>query len=286
MVNIPTVTLNNGIEMPQLGLGVFQIPDLEECEATVSSALSNGYRLIDTAASYGNEEAVGKAIRSSGIPRDEIFLVTKVWITDNAEGKARKAFENSLEKLGMDYVDAYLIHQPFNDPVGAWRDLETIYDEKLARSIGVSNHAPDQLMNLSIFANITPAINQIELHPHNQQQQALETMRELGVQPMSWGPFAEGRNDLFTEPTLTEIAERYGKSPAQIMLRWQMQRGIVAIPKSVRPERQAENIEIFDFDLKDEDMAAIAKLDRKVSSYFDHRDPEVVKWLSGATRNT
>ena len=286
MTKIPNITLNNGIEMPQLGFGVFQIPDPVDCEAAVSGALELGYRLIDTAAAYGNEEAVGKAIRASGVPREEIFLVTKLWISDTNGDKARAAFERSLARLDMDYVDSYLIHQPFNDPFGAWRVMEKLQEEKLTRSIGVCNFAPDQLANLAIFNEVVPAINQIEVHPHHQQIAAQQTLEEFDVQMMSWGPFAEGLNAMFTEETLVKIGEQYGKSSAQVMLRWQMQRGIVAIPKSVRPERQAENFDIFDFELSDEDMAAIATLDRGESSFFNHRDPETVKRLAGATRNT
>lgn len=286
MTNIPTVTLNNGVEMPQFGFGVFQIADPDECEQAVLSALENGYRLIDTAASYGNEEAVGNAIRRSGIARKEIFLVTKLWISDAAEGKARAGFDRSLSRLGVDYVDAFLLHQPYGDVYGAWRDLTKLQQEGRTRAIGVCNFQPDVLMDLSIHNEITPALNQVEVHPHHQQQAAQNVMEELGVQMMSWAPFAEGLNDMFNQPELISLGEKHGKSAAQVMLRWQMQRGIVAIPKSVRPERQQENIDIFDFELSDEDMDTIAALDRGVSSFFDHRDPETVKRLSNYLRNT
>lgn len=286
MTTIPAVRLNNGIEMPQLGFGVFQITDPYECEKAVLSALEAGYRLIDTAASYGNEEAVGNAIRQSDIPREEIFLITKLWISHATEAKAREGFERSLHRLGVNYVDAYLIHQPLGDVYGAWREMERIADEKLTRAIGVCNFKPDVLMDFSIFNSTTPAINQIEVHPHHQQQQAQDVMQELGVQMMSWAPFAEGLNGTFTQSELVALAEKYGKSPAQIMLRWQMQRGIVAIPKSVRSERIKENINIFDFELSDDDMDGIAALDRGVSSFFDHRDPETVKRLANMARDT
>ena len=286
MNTIPKVMLNNGLEMPQLGFGVFQITDPDDCEQAVLSALENGYRLIDTAASYGNEEAVGKASRRSGVPREDIFLVTKLWISDAAEGKARKGFERSLQRLDVEYVDAYLIHQPLGDVYGAWRDMTRINQEGLARAIGVCNFKPDVLTDFSIFNEITPAINQIEVHPHQQQRDAENVMKELGVQMMSWAPFAEGLNEMFSQPELVQLGEKYDKSPAQIMIRWQMQRGIVAIPKSVRPERQQENMDVFGFELSPEDLDVIATLDRGVSSFFDHRDPEAVKRLASMARDT
>lgn len=286
MNNIPTVTLNNGVEMPQLGFGVFQIADADECERAVLSALENGYRLIDTAASYGNEESVGKAIRNSGVPREEIFLVTKLWISDAAEGKARAGFDRSLDRLGVEYVDAFLLHQPFGDVFGAWRDLTKLQQEGCTRAIGVSNFKPDVLINLALHSEVTPAINQVEVHPHHQQQGAQNVMQELGVQMMSWAPFAEGLNEMFSEQALISIGAKHGKSAAQVMLRWQLQRGIVAIPKSVRSERQQENIDVFDFELSEGEMTAIAALDRGVSSFFDHRDPETVKRLVNLVRNT
>ena len=286
MRTIPTVTLNNGVEMPQLGFGVFQITDPEECEQAVLTALENGYRLIDTAASYGNEEAVGKGIRNSGVPREEIFLVTKLWISHASEGKAREGFERSLVRLGVDYVDAYLIHQPLGDVYGAWREMSRLNQEGLARAIGVCNFKPDVLMDFSIFNEVTPALNQVEVHPHHQQADAQAVMQELGVQMMSWAPFAEGLNEMFTQPELIQLGEKHGKSAAQIMIRWQIQRGIVAIPKSVRADRQSENMDVFDFELDSTDMELIATMDRAVSSFFDHRDPETVKRLASLGRDT
>lgn len=272
--------------MPQLGFGVFQIADPEECERCVINALEAGYRLIDTAASYGNEEAVGNAIRQSGVPREEIFLVTKLWISDAGEGSTRTAFARSLERLGTVYVDLYLIHQPFGDVYGAWRDMEKLHDEKLVKAIGVSNFKPDRLMDLAIHNNTVPAVNQVEVHPHHQQAEAQQVMQELEVQMMSWAPFAEGLNNLFVQPELVEMAKKHDKSVAQIMIRWQMQRQIVAVPKSVRPERMRENIDVFDFELSADDMDEISALDRGVSSFFDHRDPETVKRLSNLGRDT
>lgn len=286
MESVPAVTLNNGVVMPALGFGVFQIPDPEECERSVLAALEAGYRLIDTAAAYGNEEAVGNAVKASGVPREEIFLVTKLWVTDADEEKTPAAFERSLQRLGVDYVDLYLIHQPFGDYYGAWRAMESFVTEGRARAIGVSNFLPDRLMDLAIHSQITPAINQIEIHPHHQQHAALNLMQELGVQPMAWAPFAENLNNLFDEQVLGGIATRHGKSVQQVILRWSYQRGVIAIPKSVRPERIRQNIDIFDFELSDADMAAIQDLDRGQSSFFDHRDPETVKRIAGLPRAT
>lgn len=286
MQQIPQITLNNGVEMPQLGFGVFQIADPAECEQAVTDAIAVGNRLIDTAASYGNEESVGRAVRNSSVPREDLFIVTKLWISDAGEGKARAGFERSLQRLGLDYVDAYLIHQPFGDVYGAWRDMVRLQEEGLARAIGVCNFAPDRLLDLAISTGVTPAINQVEVHPHHQQHAAQTVMDELGVRMMSWAPFAEGRNDMFSLPELHAVAEKHGKSPAQVMIRWQMQRGIIAIPKSVRPERMRENIDVFGFELDAEDMNTIAALDRGESSFFDHRDPESVKRLTSMGRNT
>lgn len=286
MTEVPTVTLNNGIAMPLIGYGVFQIQDMEECERSVIDALQVGYRLIDTAASYGNEEAVGKAIRASGIPREEIFLTTKLWISDAGEGPTRRAFERSLERMGLDYVDLYLIHQPFNDVFGAWRDMERILDEKLARAIGVSNFKPDRLMDLALNNRIVPAVNQVETHPMHQQIEAQATMQELDVQPMAWAPFAEGKGDMFTQPVLVEIAQQHERSVAQVILRWLLQRNVVAIPKSVRIDRMRENFDILGFELTSENMAAIATLDKPESSFFDHRDPAMVRRLNEMARGT
>jgi len=281
-----TTTLNNGIAMPMLGFGVYQIADAAECETSVAEALRVGYRLIDTAAAYGNEEAVGRAIARSGIPRDQLFITTKLWLSDAGYEKTKLAFERSLARLQLDYLDLYLIHQPYGDVHGAWRAMEELYEAGRMRAIGVSNFHPDRLMDLMVHNRVVPAVNQIETHPFCQQTGTAQFLRENGVQIESWGPFAEGRNQLFSNLALTEIATRHSRSIAQIVLRWLLQRGVVAIPKSVRPERIAENFHIFDFELDAEDMAAIATLDTGKSAFFDHRDPAIVKWLGGAVRNT
>ncbi|MGW9133488.1 aldo/keto reductase [Streptomyces sp. NPDC055681] len=274
------VTLNNGVEMPILGFGVFQIP-ADQTEQAVSEALAAGYRLLDTAAAYGNEEAVGRAIKSSGIAREELFVTTKLWIQDApAQDNTKHAFETSLNKLGLDYLDLYLMHQPFGDVYGQWRAMEELHREGRAKAIGVANFYPDRLLDLIINNEITPQVNQIETHPFFQRADYQELMRENNVQIQSWGGFAEGKNDLFTNPLLAEIGEKYGKSVAQVVLRWLTQRGVVAIPKSVRAERMAENFDIFDFELTDDQMAAIATLDTGTSLFFDHHDPEIVAWLS------
>ncbi|WNO68998.1 aldo/keto reductase [Streptomyces sp. AM2-3-1] len=271
-----TVTLNNGIDMPILGFGVFQIPP-EETEQAVTDALAAGYRLLDTAAAYQNEEAVGRAIRSSGVPREELFVTTKLWIQDApAQGNTERAFETSLNKLGLDYLDLYLMHQPYGDVYGQWRAMQDLYREGRIKAIGVANFFPDRLVDLIVNNDVTPAINQIETHPFFQRTTDQELMREHGVQIQSWGGFAEGRNNLFTHPVLSGIAEQHGKSVAQVALRWLVQRGVVAIPKSVRTERMAENIDVFDFALTDDQMASITTLDTGGSLFFDHRDPAVV----------
>lgn len=273
-------TLNNGVEMPLLGFGVFQITDAEACERTVYDAIQTGYRLIDTAASYGNEEAVGKAIQRSGIPRDELFVTTKLWIQDACYESAKAAFDRSLQRLQLDYLDLYLIHQPFGDVHGAWRAMEELYRAGRARAIGVSNFQPDRVMDLIVHHQVIPAVNQIELHPFCQQIETQQFLEENKVQTESWGPFAEGRDGIFHNELLLSLGAKHGKSVAQVILRWLLQRGVVAIPKSVRKERIVENFTIFDFELGPQDMDAIATLDRKVSSFFDHRDPAVVKRLS------
>ena len=278
--SIPKVKLNNGVEMPLLGFGVFQVPDLIECERSVYDAIQTGYRLIDTAASYLNEEAVGKAIKRSGAQREELFITTKLWIEDAGFEKTKKAFEKSLKKLQLDYLDLYLIHQPYNDVHGAWRAMEELYKEGKVRAIGVSNFQPDRVMDLISFNEIVPAVNQIETHPFHQQIDTQNFLRENKIQHESWGPFAEGKNDLFKNEVLALIGKKYGKSIAQVVLRWLTQRGIVAIPKSVRKERMEENFNIFDFELNDEDLQKIQNLDQKVSAFFDHRDPAIVKWLA------
>ena len=277
------VTLNNGVEMPILGFGVFQIADPSECERAVSDALAAGYRSIDTAASYLNEDAVGRAIAASGVPRDELFVTTKLWLQDAGEAKTRAAFERSLTRLGLDHLDLYLIHQPFGDYYGAWRAMEAIYAEGLSRAIGVSNFAPDRLVDLIAHNEVVPAVNQIETHPFHQRVADQELLASEGVQIESWGPFAEGRNGLFTDPTLSAIAAENGKSVGQVVLRWLVQRGVVVIPKTVRPERMAENLDVFDFELTADQLAAIAGLDRGASQFFDHRDPAMVKWMTSRT---
>ncbi|MCQ4213872.1 aldo/keto reductase [Streptomyces longispororuber] len=274
------VTLNNGVEMPLLGFGVYQIP-AEDTERAVSDALATGYRLLDTAAAYGNEEAVGRAIRSSGIPRQDLFVTTKLWVQDApAQDNTQRAFETSLNKLGLDHLDLYLMHQPFGDVYGQWRAMEALNREGVARAIGVANFYPDRLIDLIVNNEITPAVNQIETHPFFQRTDYQALMREHGVQIQSWGGFAEGRNDLFTNPLLAEIGKAHAKSVAQVVLRWLTQRGVIAIPKSVRAERMAENMDVLDFQLTDEQMARIATLDTDSSLFFDHHDPEIVTWLA------
>lgn len=282
---IENIKLNNGVEMPILGFGVFQVPDPKECERSVNDALNVGYRLIDTAASYLNEEAVGRAIRNSGVQRKDLFITTKLWIEDAGFEKTKKAFDKSLKKLQLDYLDLYLIHQPYNDVHGAWRAMEGLYREGKVRAIGVSNFQPDRLMDLISFNEIVPAVNQIETHPFNQQIEAHRFLNENHVQHESWGPFAEGKNDLFQNQLLASIGKKYNKSIAQVVVRWLTQRKIVAIPKSVRKERMEENFNVFDFHLTDQDMNQIQSLDQGVSAFFDHRDPAMVKWLASRKIN-
>lgn len=277
--NTPTVTLANGVEMPMLGFGVFQVPDPAECERSVRDAIDVGYRLLDTATSYGNEEAVGSAIRSHGIDRRDLFVTTKLWIEDASYERAKAAFERSLDKLQLDYLDLWLIHQPYGDVYGAWRAMEELHRAGRIRAIGVSNFYPDRLVDFVLHNEIAPAVNQIEIHPFHQQGDAKAILDEYEVQAEAWGPFAEGKNRLFSNELLGSIGQKHGKSIAQVVLRWLNQRGIVAIPKSVHKERMAENFAIFDFELDEDDLASIATLDQKSSSFFDHRDPEKVKWL-------
>jgi 2,5-diketo-D-gluconate reductase A len=286
MSAIPSVTLNNGVGMPLLGFGVFQMNDAEECERSVYEAIRTGYRLIDTAAAYGNEEAVGKAIKRSGVARAELFITTKLWIQDAGYESAKQAFERSLQRLQLEYLDLYLIHQPFGDVYGAWRAMEELYRGDRIRAIGVSNFQPDRLMDLIVHHQVLPAVNQIETHPFNQQIETQRFLQEQTVQIESWGPFAEGKHNIFQNEVLQSIAGKYQKTVAQIILRWLTQRGVVAIPKSVRTERIVENFNVFDVELSPEDMAAIATLDTKTSSFFDHRDPAVVKRLGEAKRPT
>lgn len=279
-----TVTLNNGVEMPIIGFGVFQIPD-DQTQAAVEAALATGYRHLDTAASYGNEEAVGAAVKASGIAREELWITTKLWIQHNPTGSVqddtKRAFDKSVRRLGLDYLDLYLIHQPLGDYYSEWRAMQQLYKDGRVRAIGVSNFHPDRLVDLIDHNEITPAVNQIETHPFHQRAFDQDLMLERGVRIESWGPFAEGKNNLFTDPLLSGIAEAHGKSVAQVVLRWLVQREVVVIPKSVRAERMAQNRDIFDFTLTDEQMAQIATLDTGASLFFDHRDPEQVSWLGG-----
>jgi 2,5-diketo-D-gluconate reductase A len=273
------VKLNNGVEMPILGFGVFQVTDLAECERIVLDAISTGYRLIDTAQSYMNEEAVGRAIKQSGVAREELFITTKLWIQSNGYEGAKKAFESSLKKLQLDYLDLYLIHQPYGDVYGEWRAMQEFYKEGRVRAIGVSNFHPDRLMDLIVNNEIVPAVNQIETHPFHQQTETQKFLQENGVQIESWGPFAEGKNNIFHNELLASISKKYNKSIAQVILRWLTQRGVIAIPKSVRKERMEENLNSLDFKLTEDDMNAIRELDTNASLFFDHRDPAMVKWL-------
>jgi 2,5-diketo-D-gluconate reductase A len=273
------VVFNDGVEMPILGFGVYQIPDHEECERSVLDALHAGYRMIDTAAAYMNEKAVGGAINKSGVSREEIFVITKLWIQDAGYESTKKAFEKSLAKLQLDYLDLYLIHQPYGDVYGSWRAMGKLYQEDRIRAIGVSNFQPDRIIDLIVRNEVIPAINQIETHPFCQQIEAQKFLQDNNIQIESWGPFAEGKNNMFKNELLLSIAGKYRKTVAQVILRWLTQRGVVVIPKSVQRERIVENFRIIDFELSPEDMDLIVSLDTKTSSFFDHRDPEIVKWL-------
>jgi 2,5-diketo-D-gluconate reductase A len=274
-----TVKLNNGVEIPILGFGVFQITDPAECERSVVEAIQTGYRHIDTAASYQNEEAVGRGIQQSGVAREKLFITTKLWIQSHGYEGTRKAFDNSLKRLQLNYLDLYLIHQPFGDVYGEWRAMEELVQQGKVRAIGVSNFQPDRLMDLMIHNQITPAVNQIEVNPFQQQIETQKFLQDNRVQVEAWAPFAEGRNNIFQNETLHSIAAKHNKSVPQVILRWLVQRGIIALAKSTRKERMLENISVFDFELTAEDMAAIASLDTKTSCFFDHRNPEMVKWL-------
>lgn len=278
------LTLNNGVKMPILGYGVFQIADLEECERCVLDALEVGYRLLDTAQSYGNESAVGSAIRKSGVPREEIFLTTKLWISEAGYEKAKASLLGSLERLGLDYIDMVLIHQPFGDVYGSYKAMTELYKEGKIRAIGVSNFYPDRLVDFAKHNEVIPAVNQIELHPFHQQAEALEVMAKFGVQPQAWAPFAEGKNELFTNPVLKAIGDKYGKSNAQVALRFLIQLGVSVLPKTVTKSRMIENKNVFDFELTTEDMDVIKQLDNGVSLFFSHRDPDMVERLVGLTR--
>jgi len=280
------VVLNNSVEMPILGFGVFQIADPAQCERSVRDAIDVGYRLIDTASSYQNEESVGNAIKTSGVQRKELFVTTKLWIADTGYEKTKAAFDRSMKRLQLDYLDLYLIHQPYGDVYGAWRAMEELYREGRTRAIGVSNFHPDRVMDFIVHHEVVPAVDQIETHPFHQQVETQKFLKENNVQIESWGPFAEGKNNIFHNEVLVSVAEEHGKTVAQVILRWLTQRDIVVIPKSVRKERMAENFNIFDFDLNVSDMELIATLETGESLFFDHRDPAMVKFLSEATRNT
>ena len=273
------VTLNNGLKMPILGFGVFQIPDPAACEQAVLDAISVGYRSIDTAASYGNEEAVGRAIAASGVDRKDLFITTKLWIQGQGYEGTLQAFEQSMQKLGLDYLDLYLIHQPYGDVFGEWRAMEKLYKKGRIKAIGISNFQPDRVVDLMIHTEIVPAVNQVETHPFQQQIANQAFMQENHIQIESWGPFAEGKNGMFTNELLGAIAHKHSKSIAQVILRWLIQRGVVAIPKTVSRERMVENFNIFDFQLSEAEMTQIQTLDTQTSSFFDHRDPVMVKWL-------
>ena len=272
------VTLSNGIKMPILGYGVYQVTE-DECERCVLDALKAGYRSLDTAQSYFNEEEVGAAIEKSGVPREEIFLTTKVWVEHYGYDACKRSVEESLKKLKTDYIDLMLLHQPFSDYYGAWHALEDLYEEGVIRAIGVSNFYPDRLVDIASFARIAPMVNQVETHPHNQQTEAKKWMDKYQIQHEAWAPFGEGRNGLFEDPTLAEIGAKYGKTTAQVILRWHIQRNTVVIPKSTHYERMILNINVFDFSLTDEDMAKIASLDKEQSSFFSHYDPNMVEWF-------
>ena len=279
MNKIETVKLNNGVEMPLEGFGVFQVPDPAQCEQAVLDAIASGYRLIDTAAAYMNEEAVGKAVAKCGVPREELFITTKLWVQDASYEGAKAAIEASLKKLGLSYIDLYLIHQPMGDYIGAYRAMEEAYKEGKLKAIGVCNFYPNRLADLCETVEVIPAVNQVELHPFFQQENALALMKEYGVVLEAWGPFAEGKHGIFTHPVLTAIGQKYGKTAAQVALRWNIQRGVVVIPKSVHKDRMEQNLAVWDFELSDGDMAEIAKLDIGHSEIVDHSDPSFVRML-------
>ncbi|HIW72049.1 MAG TPA: aldo/keto reductase [Candidatus Levilactobacillus faecigallinarum] len=283
MTDIPMTTLNNGVQMPQLGFGVFQVPDLADCEAAVTAAIQQGYRLIDTATAYQNEAAVGRAIRKSGLPRDQFFVTSKLWVSDFTYDRAKRGIDASLNRLGVDYLDLYLLHQPYGDVMGAWRALEAAYRAGKLRAIGVSNFYADQLKNLELTMQVQPAVNQIEVNPWYQQTNEVQFNQGEQVRVEAWAPFAEGKHAIFTDPTLTQIAQAHQKTTGQVILRWLLQRGITVIPKSVHADRMAENLNVFDFTLSPAEMAAIADLDRGESQFFDHRDPVTIEQIFGSS---
>ena len=280
-----TITLNNGVEMPQLGFGVFQIPDQAQCQRAVENAIEVGYRSIDTAASYGNEEAVGRAVKACGVARSDLFVTTKLWITDASYEGAKRGFDASLKRLGLDYIDLYLIHQPLGDVHGAWRAMEELYEQGVVRAIGTANFYPDRLADLIAFNEVVPAVNQVECNPFFQQEAAQSFMQKKGVAMEGWAPFAEGKNGLFSNPVLAEIGKAHDKSIAQVVLRWLLQRGVVCIPKSVKRERMEQNFDVFDFELSDAEMNQIRSLETGKSQFFDHRDPAAVERLTNLVRN-
>lgn len=279
-----SITLNNGVKMPAVGFGVFQIADMEECERVVLDAIDAGYRLIDTAQSYGNEEAVGKAIVKSSVPREELFITTKVWISHAGYEKAKASIEESLEKMQLDYLDLVLIHQPLNDYYGTYRAMEDLYEEGKIKAIGVSNFYPDRIVDLTLFNKVTPAINQVETNPFHQQREAQEVNEKYGIQMQAWAPFAEGKSGMFTNPILKEIGDQYGKSVAQVILRWLIQRGIIPLAKTVSKERMLQNIDVFNFELSEEDMKTMATLDKQESSFFNHQEASSVERLASLVR--
>ncbi|MFC6200369.1 aldo/keto reductase [Lactiplantibacillus nangangensis] len=283
MTTIPTVKLTNGIEMPQLGFGVFQVPDLATCETAVTEALAAGYRLIDTATAYQNEAAVGRAIKKSGLKREDLFITSKLWVSDFTYDRAKKGIDASLERLGLDYLDLYLLHQPYGDVMGAWRALEEAYHAGKIRAIGVSNFYADQLKNLELTMTVKPVINQIEVNPWYQQSTEVAFNQREDVRVEAWAPFAEGKHGIFTDPTITKIAQAHDKSVGQVILRWLLQRGITVIPKSVHPARMAENMAVFDFELSDAEMTLMGNLDRHESQFFDHRDPVTIEQIFGSS---
>lgn len=278
------VILNNGVQMPIVGFGVFQIADLEECERAVLDAIEVGYRLIDTAQAYGNEEAVGRAIQKTSVPREELFITTKVWISNAGYEKAKQSIEESLKKMQLDYVDLVLIHQPLGDYYGTYRAMEELYEAGKIKAIGVSNFYPDRLVDMCLFNQVVPAVNQVEVNAFHQQKEAQQYMEKYQVQMQAWAPFAEGRNDMFNQPLLKEIGSRYNKTVAQVILRWLTQRGIVVLAKSTRKSRMEENINIFDFELSEQEMQMIGELDQKESSFFSHYDPNIIEYLGSLAR--